>query len=208
MSSLLRKPQTLSIFRNTLDAEENAPYQRVKKTYIPELDDLALAHFNSEKTSIIALTGRYLALVHKIISTLVSEPHRKAVCVIDLESRFDPLRLSCSTSDLDHIYVQTFRYSATNEVPQIMASIEKFMLYNHLSSPSRDREWWGTIIIGGVGVGDVAAGWKGWLHVEQYDGILPAHLRKENANEAPEDTEKHQPVWIASSQWGSFVFRE
>ncbi|CEJ92225.1 hypothetical protein VHEMI07886 [[Torrubiella] hemipterigena] len=200
--------QTLSIFRNTLDAEENRPYQRVKKTYIPELDDLAMTHFNSEKTSTIAMTGRYLPLVHKIISTLVSEPYKRSVSVIDLESRFDATRLSCSESDLDHIYVQTFRYSASNDVSQIMTTIEKFMLYNQLSKPSQEREWWGTIVIGGVGAGDVAAGWKGWLHVEPYKGPIPPRLRTDNADGATEGAQTQLPVWIASSQWGSFVFCE
>lgn len=67
----------------------------------------------------------------------------------------------------------------------VLRAARQWMLYDAAASgPSRDREWWGTVVVSGsgtplnvgvdvengVGLGMlVTAGWKGWLRVERED---------------------------------------
>lgn len=85
------------------------------------------------------------------------------------------------------------------------------MLYGEASRASAGREWWGTIVLGGLGAGDVIAGWKGWLRVDRES--VRGFALGISAEEALEQRARRQDVvdeagWAATSQWGSFVFLE
>jgi hypothetical protein len=139
----------------------------------------------------------------------VSEPHCKTVVVVDLESAFDATRLSCSQEGLRHVHIYRPPRGSPTHVREMIAGIETWMLYGDHSSTT--REWWGTIVLGGIGAGDVNAGWKGWLKVEREEvGGFAVGL---SAQEAFESREKRQDVvdqagWTATSSWGSFIFQE
>ena len=47
----------------------------------------------SAAAAVLAVTGRHRELVYALVATLIAAPHEKAVAVVDLEGRFDPLRL-------------------------------------------------------------------------------------------------------------------
>lgn len=85
------------------------------------------------------------------------------------------------------------------------------MIYEEDSAVSRTREWWGTIVLGGLGAGDLVAGWKGWLHVER-DNVAEYSLRVtlEDAFERRSDRQEvvDRTGWAATSQWGGFTFEE
>lgn len=85
------------------------------------------------------------------------------------------------------------------------------MLYGDASRASAGREWWGTIVLGGLGAGDVVAGWKGWLRVDRES--VRGFALGISAEEALEQRERRQDAveaagWAATSQWGGFVFRD
>lgn len=170
------------------------PPQRIKQSHIPELDRLAQAHFASTKSLALSLSGRYLPLAHKMISTLLSAPHNKSIFIMDIEARFDPTRLSCTFDDLQHVYVQTVRDRSPETIRLALQAAEKFMFYDDASRSSKDREWWGTFVFGGISGGDVTCGWSGWLNIEKYQPEAVAA--------------RDHSLWLASSEWGSFVFTE
>jgi hypothetical protein len=64
--------------------------------------------------------------------------------------------------DLKHIHV-FFPTKATLDVT--LKSLDNYMLYEEASKGSRNREWVGTIVLGGLG-GDFAFAWRGMLRVE------------------------------------------
>ncbi|OTB02748.1 hypothetical protein M426DRAFT_322349 [Hypoxylon sp. CI-4A] len=199
-------------------------------TIRPEIPIAALANiatrYHKETRSapppVLSVSGRYLALLYHLISTLIAEPHNYTVVVVDAEGRFDVTRLLSSSThphsgnsypaqvaDLRHVYV--YRPARGQEqVQAVVAAAGEWMLYG--AHGSRAREWWGTVVIGGgVSVkGDVNAGWKGWLRVER-EGIngFPAGISVE---EALRDREKRQEVvdaagWVASSSVGGYVWK-
>lgn len=177
----------------------------------------------------MAISGRYLPLLYKLASTLVSAPHYYAVLVIDLEVRFDATRLSCNADDARHIYVHRpsrtgihngdltgedgggARGGAADHLRFLLSGAEKFMLYGTGAVSSASRRWWGTFVVGGLGAGDVVADWRGWLkvsreHVEPLsfgmsaeEALRQRHGRQEAVDEA---------AWVAESHWGNFSFRE
>jgi hypothetical protein len=86
-----------------------------------------------------------------------------------------------------------------------------FMLYAAAAAPSASRQWWGTIVVGGMGAGQVVAGWKGWLRISRKE--TPGFALGTSAEEALARRSARQSVvdaagWIAESQWGDFDFRE
>lgn len=184
-----------------------------------ELDDLANRHFRATQSAPVSVSGRSTSLLDKVASSLVSAPHQFAVVIIDLEGRFDPTRLSCNDLDLRHVYVKrpprivSIEDSGTGTSPEqlrvLVDQAEKFMLYgNHASG---DRPFWGTIIAGGLGAGDLTTGWKGWLRVDREEvrsfalGISAEEaLEKRNARQKAVD----EAPWTASSHWGGFSFEE
>lgn len=113
---------------------------------------------------------------------------------MDIEARFDPTRLSCTFDDLQHVYVQTVRDRSPETIRLALQAAEKFMFYDDASRSSKDREWWGTFVFGGISGGDVTCGWSGWLNIEKYQPEAVAA--------------RDHSLWLASSEWGSFVFTE
>ncbi|KAL2876350.1 hypothetical protein SGCOL_008350 [Colletotrichum sp. CLE4] len=201
---------------------------------VPGLDDLVHRNFRATKSAPLAVTGRQLPLVYALVSTLLSHPHNKTVLIIDTEYRFDATRLLCDPDDLRHAYVhRPARRSTTansrsggsgsgsgsrggagigigaEQTRELVAAAENWMLYGGHHSGA--REWWGTIVIGALGAGDVTAAWKGWLRVDRE--YVPGFSLGCSATEAVKDRRQRQEAvgaapWAASSQWGSFTFTE
>ncbi|KAK6214179.1 39S ribosomal protein L22, mitochondrial [Pestalotiopsis sp. IQ-011] len=151
---------------------------------IPALSTLISRHHHAEQSApppLLGVSGRFLPLLYHIVSTLIASPHRHAVVIVDADHRFDATRLvaagdeslPASQDDLRHVYVyrparSSFRANVTSEaMDQTQASVaaaQQHMLYG--AHASRDRAWWGTVVVGGSG-GDVNAGWKGWMDVRR-----------------------------------------
>jgi hypothetical protein len=175
------------------------------------------------------MTGRYLPLIYQLISTLISARYRYAVVVIDAEGRFDATRLVSAISstpipvisaqlatmaDLKHVHVYHPPRS-THAVQATLAAAEGYMLYGRHTS--RDRKWWGTMVIGDRG-GDVNADWKGWLQTTR--GEVPVGLLGTVDDNCVEDAlagrgrrqdEVDQVGWIAreaTGRLGAYVWRE
>ncbi|KAK1674842.1 hypothetical protein BDP55DRAFT_174527 [Colletotrichum godetiae] len=215
----------------------DAPINKLRhpKSYpVPGLDDLVHRNFRATKSAPLAVTGRQLPLVYALVSTLLSHPHNKTVLIIDTEYRFDATRLLCDPDDLRHAYVhRPARRSTTansrsggsgsgsgsgggagigigaEQTRELVAAAENWMLYGGHHSGA--REWWGTIVIGALGAGDVTAAWKGWLRVDRE--YVPGFSLGCSATEAVKDRRQRQEAvgaapWAASSQWGSFTFTE
>ncbi|KAM0250180.1 hypothetical protein ACHAQJ_008723 [Trichoderma viride] len=189
--------------------------RRVKSTHLDDLDLVAARQFRATQAPTISISGRSLPLVYKTISTIVSPPHSMALFVLDLDGRFDATRLTCADDDdLQHVYVQQPPYNEganTNveHIRSLIADAERFMVYDDSSAASLSREWWGTIVLGGLGAGDLVAGWKGWLHVER--DHVPEYSLRVALEEAFEGRPGRQEVvdgtgWVAISQWGKFTF--
>lgn len=183
----------------------------VKKTGIRELDEIVAYHFQSTKIATISITGRYLPLIYKIVSQIASEPEPMSVLVVDLDSRFQATQLPCSEEDLRHIYVLRPARTSPQELREMISGADQFLLYNTVAQASANREWWGTIVLGGLGAGDVTAGWKGWLRVDREEvrpfppGIsLEEALKERDARQAAVDL----AGWLVSSPWGSFTFHD
>ncbi|KAG5920232.1 hypothetical protein E4U42_006263 [Claviceps africana] len=185
------------------------PPCRLKQTHIAALDALAATHLRETQSPTVSLCGRPLPLLYKIVSTLVSPPHAKAVFVVDLDGRFDVSCLDCEGGDLAHVYVQRPSRGSPEQLRRVVAGAEHFMLYHEDARRSRDREWWGTVVVGGLAAGDVTAGWKGWLRIERSSvpgfaagvGVDEVWRQREARERAVEAT-----GWVASSQWGGFEF--
>ncbi|KAK3942911.1 hypothetical protein QBC46DRAFT_424015 [Diplogelasinospora grovesii] len=124
-------------------------------------------------------------------------------------------------SDLEHVRIMRARRCPPAQVEEILAGIEKYMLYGPHSS--RGREWWGTIVIEGGLLSDAAraaatsspqvaviAGYSGgWLRVSRPVGSIFETAR--TIEEAFRDREKHRAAvdaagWVATSVWGGFRF--
>ena len=161
--------------------------------------------------------------MYRIASTLVSSPHHFALLIIDLDGRFDPSRLSCAEEDARHVYVQrpaqqvrpvggeNPEVSLTSASGPVKADADVHMLYGAATAASATRQWWGTILVGGLGPGDLTAGWKGWLRVDREKvpgfplGIsVERALEQREARQAVVDTAR----WSADSLWGGFAFDE
>lgn len=203
-----------------------------KTTHIPELDDIAIRHFRSTQAPGLAISGRYLPLVYKIVSTLVSAPHHFTLLLIDLEGRFDATRLSCQEADARHVYVHRPSQPATGGVGidelgetvdgasssasgeslrLLISEAKEFMLYGDGAAVSSSRQLWGSVVIGGYGAGDLAAGWKGWLRVsrEQAQVVSPGSSAEEALKRRLTRQEAVDAAgWTAESQWGGFTFLE
>ncbi|KAG6000176.1 hypothetical protein E4U21_005756 [Claviceps maximensis] len=198
--------EILTQLRSSIDP---SPPSRLKQTHIPALDALAATHLRETQSPAISLCGRPLPLLYKMVSTLISPPHSKAVFVLDLEGRFDAASLDCEDGDLAHVYVRRPARSEPEHLRELVAGAEEFMLYDAVASGSRHREWWGTVVVGGLAAGDVTAGWKGWLRTERSSvpgfawgvGVEDVWRQREERERAVEEK-----GWVASSQWGGFEF--
>ncbi|EHK25029.1 uncharacterized protein TRIVIDRAFT_30123, partial [Trichoderma virens Gv29-8] len=208
----------LDSFRSSLAPEKTqasgTSTRRVKITHLDQLDHLAARQFRATQAPTISVSGRSLPLIYKVISTLVSPPHSMALFVLDLDGRFDATRLACTDDDLQHVYVQQPPYdesSSTNIelIRSLIADAERSMVYEGASAVSLSREFWGSIVLGGLGAGDLVAGWKGWLHVER-DHVAEYSMRvtMEDAFERRSDRQEVVDTagWAAASPWGKFTF--
>ncbi|KAJ9422185.1 hypothetical protein QL093DRAFT_2306670 [Fusarium oxysporum] len=186
---------------NRLSSRDQVQHQPqilpTKLTHISELDEITAAHFHVTKSAGLGISGRHLPLLYRLISNLITPPHLYAILVIDIEGRFDTTRLT-SRSDPDNTRA-------------LVAEAEGILLYGSAAKASAGREWWGTIVVGGVGAGDITTGWKGWLRVDRENvrGFAPGI----SAEEALDQKRQRQDIvdaagWAATSQWGGFVFRE
>ncbi|KAM0252946.1 hypothetical protein ACHAP5_000809 [Fusarium lateritium] len=206
---------SLTLDSNVLGAPTQTQHQphihRTKLTHLSSLDDIAAAHFHTTKSPGISISGRHLPLLYTLISNLVSPPHLYAVLVIDIEGRFDATRLTCLPTHMQHIYIQKPVQTDMDQIRALAAQAEGILLYGDVARASAGREWWGTIVVGGLGAGDIATGWKGWLRVEREN--VRGFALGISAEEAVSQKEQRQDVvdsadWAASSQWGGFVFKE
>ncbi|KAM4065956.1 peptidase M43, pregnancy-associated plasma-A [Hirsutella rhossiliensis] len=199
------------------DAAAAAPSRGLKPTHMDELDRVAARHLRDTQAPTLAIAGRSLPLLYKLVATLVSPPHRQAVLVVDADGRFDATRLAChDDDDLRHVYVQQCGGAASPEhLRALVADAEAFMLYHAAARPSRSRRWWGTVVVlggagaPGLGGGDVVAGWKGWLRVDR-DQVQPFALGVGVDDALAERDARQRAVdaagWAATSPWGGFVF--
>ncbi|TDZ29012.1 hypothetical protein C8035_v007087 [Colletotrichum spinosum] len=198
--------------------------KRPKFYPIPRLNALAAKHFRATREIPLTVTGRYLPLVYRLVAGLVAPPHRKAVLVVDTEHRFDVTRLACSADDVRHIYVLRPALSRTarpgnvatrsinvtpDQVRQLLSQMENFILYGKHQSGNRD--WWGAVVVGAVGGGDIIAAWKGWLTVERVP--VPGFNKGSTIRQAMAERQRRQQdvddaPWNASSRWGAFAFTE
>jgi len=180
----------------------------------------------------LVIGGRYHELLYILIATLISAPHSKAVSVVDFEGRFDLLRLIATPpviqegeaafttalrrADLDHVHILRLAAGDAEYVANAIAHMEEYMLY--APHCSRDREWWGAVVIGGglnpaggtPGGGHVAviADRRGWLRIDHAEipqfldvAVEDAMADRDNRQRAVQET-----GWVGSSQWGSLVF--
>ncbi|KAK3400651.1 hypothetical protein B0T20DRAFT_150652 [Sordaria brevicollis] len=219
---------------------------------IPFLNELVQRHYRATGSANLSITGRHHELLYLLVATLIAPPHCKTVAIVDFDGRFNPLRLlatqpfrstSSSTTDntrpleptdLDHVHILRPPRHFTPAVPlhTYPAGLEEYMLYG--PHKSREREWWGTIVIGSGSSSNttssndpaataliqaqvaVTVGWQGWLRVDRAEpttatGAGPWTFWNKSAEEARrerEDREKavEEAGWVASSAWGTFVF--
>ncbi|KAK3348421.1 hypothetical protein B0H65DRAFT_423166 [Neurospora tetraspora] len=206
---------------------------------IPFLNELVQRHFRATSTATLSITGRHHELLYLLVATLIAPPQCKTVAIVDFDGRFDPLRLlatlpfsSTSTgaptgtntstrplepSDLDHVHI--LRPPRRSNVPlsTYLAGIEEYMVY--APHKSREREWWGTIVVGGSNNNNpttaaapaaaaqaqiqaqaqvaVTAGWQGWLRVDRAEvttatGTGAWTFRNKSAEEARREREGRQ----------------
>ncbi|KAI0596196.1 hypothetical protein F4775DRAFT_325973 [Biscogniauxia sp. FL1348] len=199
---------------------------------IPSLARLAARHQHSTQSApppLLSIGGRYLPLLYHLISTLLAPPHRYTVVLVDAEGRFDVTRLvvsspsttlsegegegereregRCTPQDLRHLYVYRPASREPEQVRAVLEAAREFMLYG--KHGSRDREWWGTVVVGAAGGGDVVAGWKGWLRVEREADEGSRFQAGVSVEEALGQRARRQEMadtagWVASSPWGSY----
>ena len=183
--------------------------QLPKPLLIPELDEIVARHRRATQDVAVTVTGRSLPLLYLLISTLAGPKHQQAVVVVDAEGRFDATRLTCRPSDLAHVYVYRPARGSPEHLREVVAGAESYMLYGEHGSKA--REWWGTVVVGGVRGGDVNAGWRGWLRVDREE-VAPFGMGI-SVEEALGQRDRRQEcvdamVWTASSEWGDFSFEE
>ncbi|KAL2260248.1 hypothetical protein VTK26DRAFT_5830 [Humicola hyalothermophila] len=230
-----------------------APTTRPRDFGIGPLNDLIAQHPRATWSAPLAVTGRYHELLYILVATLITPPHNKTVAIVDFEGRFDPLCLLTTIpfsqntpspataatvkprrvhpTDLDHVHILRPPRDESNNgnthLADCLASMEKHMLYG--THRSRDREWWGTVVIGGSGAAGrgggggggrdgrshpmaphvaVTAGRRGWLRVDRAE--VPAFSWGLSAQEAVLDRERRQAAVEAAglmvvSPWGGFA---
>ncbi|KAF3797762.1 hypothetical protein GCG54_00011852 [Colletotrichum gloeosporioides] len=191
---------------------------------IPLLNAFAVKNFRATQSIPLAVTGRQLPLIYRLVSGLVSAPHFKTVLIFDTEGRFDVTRLCCGVDDIRHVYVQRLarcgitgstngpadrKRISPNQLREQVAAAEQWIFYGKHNSGA--RELWGTVVIGAIGAGDIVAAWRGWLDVERAN--VPGFSIACSAEEAIGDRERRQEavdaaLWVASAGWGSFTFTE
>lgn len=184
---------------------------KIKTTGIDELDEIVAQHFRSTKIGGLAVTGRYLPLIYKIASTVVSAPFSKAMIIVDYEGRFQASRLTCKRSDLEHIYVTRPAESTRDQAKDLIIDTENYILFSDRARHSASRELWGTIVLGGLGGGDIIAGWKGWLRVDREEvRPFPPNTSVEEALRQRDERQRAVDAagWQVSSAWGGFVFHD
>ncbi|KAH6617589.1 hypothetical protein F5144DRAFT_396187 [Chaetomium tenue] len=224
-SSLLQGPNT-----NDNNAG-NIPTSIVRPPIFPidPLNDLVNRHFRATQSVPLALTGRPHELIYVLVATLIAPPYEKTVAIVDLEGRFDPLRLlatpiegaaatgsmtlepkpraTLQRSDLDHIHVLRAARGSFTHIADCVGSIEEYMLYG--SHRSRGREWWGTIVIGGglnpSGSASAAASAKvavtaDWKGWLRVDRAEVSTFWDMSAEEALADREKRQAA-VEAAGW-------
>ncbi|EFQ34041.1 hypothetical protein CGRA01v4_12097 [Colletotrichum graminicola] len=215
--------EILNAFRTALSPDASSSKAKHPKTYpIHGLGALVNRNFRATKSAPLAITGRHLPLIYSLVSALVSPPHNKTVLVLDTEHRFDATRLICGPDNIRHVYVHrpacfsipeqhgvSSAGMGPDQARDLVAAAENWMLYGDHASSS--REWWGTIVIGAVGAGDVTGAWKGWLRIDR--DTVPGFSLGCSAKEAMADRQRRQEAvdaapWTASSQWGGFTFTE
>ncbi|KAM7205400.1 hypothetical protein V8F20_003169 [Naviculisporaceae sp. PSN 640] len=232
-------------------AIDSAPLSTALKIFpINQLNHLVKRHFRATQSAPLTITGRYNELLYLLVATLIAAPHEKAVAIIDFEGRFDPLRVLATVpfkdelqtklspvsgrhntsitqhfvrkADLDHVHIMRPPSGDAAHTAQWVASVEEYMLYG--DHPSRTREWWGTIVIGGGNnpAGNpsaaasaqlaVTAGWKGWLRVDRAQpdtaSGFPLGTSLEEALNARENRQRlvENTGWAATCPWGRFTF--
>ncbi|KAK0751368.1 hypothetical protein B0T18DRAFT_478336 [Schizothecium vesticola] len=189
---------------------------------LPPLTDLVARHHRATGSAPLALTGSRggLDLVYHLVATLVAAPQRMAVSVVDLDGRFDVLRLlatgSAERADLEHVHV--VRPPDGAAVGGYVKAVEEYMLYG--GHGSRGREWWGSVVVvGGRGrgkgegdiggsVGVVVGDWNGWMRVERGEMGGLGDVSVEEALEGREGREREVEGtgWVGMSAWGGFWF--
>ncbi|KAI1126617.1 hypothetical protein F5Y10DRAFT_244450 [Nemania abortiva] len=188
---------------------------------MPELSALITRYQRATQSApppLLSVSGRYLPFIYHLISTLISAPHNYTVVIIDTEGKFDATRLVASTpssqpsypatpADLAHVHVY-LPGRGQEGVKAVLSAVDEFMLYG--SHGSRGRAWWGTVVIGGMGGGQVNAGWKGWLRVEREEvgGFAPGMSVEEAMREREaRGRAVDRAGWMASSRWGSYAWK-
>ncbi|KAK4222163.1 hypothetical protein QBC38DRAFT_375689 [Podospora fimiseda] len=164
----------------------------------------------------LAICGRYYPeLLYRLIATLISPPWEKTISIIDFDGKFEALRLLVAAKqvrkeDLGHVYLWM---PGQEEEEDCFGEVERYMLYG--DHESREREWWGTVVIGGSGNGrrypghvGLTAGRSGWMRVGRVE--VPGFGGK-GVEHGLREREKRQEVvekagWVGSCAWGEFVF--
>ncbi|KAH9883529.1 hypothetical protein F4778DRAFT_798771 [Xylariomycetidae sp. FL2044] len=213
--------ELLNSLRSTLN--HTSSHHPSPEIPIPELSHIVSRYQKATQSApppIVSVSGRYLPFLYHLISTLIAEPHNYTVVVVDAESKFDVTRLvggseapsrrpghPATAADLRHVHV--YRPArGQDQIKAALAGAQEWML--HGRHGSRDREWWGTVVIGGIG-GHVNAGWKGWMRVEREE--IGGFAIGMSVEEALRDRTKRQDLvdgagWVAGSLWGSYVWKD
>ncbi|KAK8068994.1 hypothetical protein PG994_005610 [Apiospora phragmitis] len=190
--------------------------------------------------------GRGRRRKSRAVSTLIAAPHNYAVTIVDANHRFDVTRLlsdsptaaaaaaasgppnvkmpdpyPATKNDLKHIYVYRPARSANqSQVQASLAAAREYMLY--APHASRNRAWWGSVVVGGTGgfgpavdargarlVADVVASWKGWLHVQRQE--VPGFVVGMSVEEALGERERRAELvknrgWEARAREGAYAW--
>ncbi|KAI2640046.1 hypothetical protein GGS21DRAFT_487784 [Xylaria nigripes] len=194
----------------------NAPSHHTSSIPFADLSALTTRYHQATQSApypLFSVTGRYLPLLYHLISTLIAPPHNFTVVVIDAETKFDVTHLvrpntashPATVNDLHHVYVYR-PPRGQDHIKAAIAAAEEFMLYG--AHGSRHRQWWGTVVIGGVGGGQVNAGWRGWLRVDR-ENVEGFGIGMSVEEALVERVKRQQTVeaagWVASSRWGKLV---
>ncbi|KAI1290623.1 hypothetical protein F5Y03DRAFT_54816 [Xylaria venustula] len=118
-----------------------------------------------------------------------------------------PTHLPATLSDLAHIHIHRPPDRSREAVETVLSGVDEYMVYG--DHASRDRVWWGTVVVGGIG-GDVNAGWKGWLRVdrESVGGFAVGISVEEALRERNKRWEAVERAgWVAGSVWGGYVWK-
>jgi hypothetical protein len=97
------------------------------------------------------------------------------------------------------------------QLRELVSEADDFFLYSPAAASSSSRTKWGTIVVGGLGAGDVVAGWKGWLRVEREHvrGFIPGASLEDSMSRRTARQDVVDAIgWTAESLWGGFLFQE